>query len=335
VPNIRSILAQNVFFALSISIVPSLLPLLCFKVLKLGSLNLGLVFACMGIGSVTAAAAVLPRIRRGFSSNAIIRLATVLLVPALFLMAFGRVPEILFVAAGLAAAAWTIAGSELWVVGQRAMPRWARAPLGAVFVVTAQGAIVIGGVVWAFLGRELGITLAVALGMLGTALLLLSQFLLFRLPDDSGEEIDFEAAFAPEDPDSLVHIPYPRDGPITIALEFEIEDVSRKKFLRLLRSVRSIHLRNGAHDWCLLHDPKDRSNAYRVEVTVPSWSDFLLRQERLTIAEKQAIDEAWSFHIGNNRAETHELFCVSYKPHTIRHFVTRLSSMPEAPFSVD
>jgi hypothetical protein len=160
VPNIRSILAQNVFFALSISIVPSLLPLLCFKVLKLSSLNLGLVFACMGIGSVTAAAAVLPRIRRGFSSNAIIRLATVLLVPALFLMAFGRVPEILFVAAGLAAAAWTIAGSELWVVGQRAMPRWARAPLGAVFVVTAQGAIVIGGVVLAFLGRELGITLA-------------------------------------------------------------------------------------------------------------------------------------------------------------------------------
>jgi Transmembrane secretion effector len=43
---------------------------------------------------------------------------------------------------------WTIAASELWVAGQRAMPGWDRGRMNATIIMIGQGAIALGGVVW-------------------------------------------------------------------------------------------------------------------------------------------------------------------------------------------
>jgi hypothetical protein len=68
---------------------------------------------------------------------------------------------------------------------------------------------------------------------------------------------------------------------------------------------------------------------------VPSWTEYLLEQERLTKDEKQALDKAWSFHVGENPPEVRHFLCVNRELHTRHHLVTRPSSMPEAPLSVD
>src|SRR5271166_1231674 len=120
-PGIQVVLARNLLFAFFISIIPALIPVVGLKELHLDPSNLGLVFTCMGIGSVLGAVFILPWARARFHSNTVTLLANILVAVVFFMMATIREPMPFMVAAGLAGTAWTMAASELWVAGQRAM----------------------------------------------------------------------------------------------------------------------------------------------------------------------------------------------------------------------
>src|SRR3984893_5078239 len=145
---IQIVLARNLLFAFFISIIPALVPVVCLQELHLDPSNLGLVFTCMGVGSVLGAVIILPWARGRFHSNTVTLLANVLVAIVFFLMGTVREPILFFVTAGLAGTAWTMAASELWVAGQRAMPSWARGRMNATVIMAAQGAMALGGIVW-------------------------------------------------------------------------------------------------------------------------------------------------------------------------------------------
>jgi hypothetical protein len=77
-----------------------------------------------------------------------------------------------------------------------------------------------------------------------------------------------------------------------------------------LREVRLIRLRNGAFSW-RLHEDLGRPNTYRVEIMYPSWTEFLLMEERMTKSEREIINKARGYHVGDRPAED-------------RHFLSRL-----------
>jgi Transmembrane secretion effector len=83
---------------------------------------------------------------------------------------------VFFAVAALAGAGWTMAASELWVASQRAIPDWARGRLNAAVIVTSQGAMTFGGVIW---GLGAAIT-GTGYTLLGAALLFLTSLLLAR-----------------------------------------------------------------------------------------------------------------------------------------------------------
>ena len=62
-PGFQVVLARNFFFALFISVLPALMPVVGLKVLHLNSSNLGLLFTSMGAGSVVGAVFILPWLR--------------------------------------------------------------------------------------------------------------------------------------------------------------------------------------------------------------------------------------------------------------------------------
>jgi hypothetical protein len=64
-----------------------------------------------------------------------------------------------------------------------------------------------------------------------------------------------------------------------------------------MREVRVIHLRNGAYSW-RLHEDLTRPSTFRLEMNVPSWNEDLLQKERMTKAEKELLERAWSPHLG-------------------------------------
>jgi MFS family permease len=328
---IQVVLARNLLFAFFISIIPALIPVVGLKELHFNPSDLGLVFTSMGIGSVLGAVFILPWARGRFHSNTVTLLANILVAVVFLLMGTIRDPGLFFLAAGFAGTAWTMAASELWVAGQRAMPSWARGRMNATIIMAAQGAMALGGIVWGSSVSMWGVksTLLVACVLqLGTLLLQ------FWLSIDFTSKLDFEPAPVAGASHKLIHIPAPHDGPVAVMIDVEIDRAFGKDMLEVLRELRLIHLRNGAFSW-RLHEDLGRPNTYRVEMMYPSWTEYLLMQERLTKNERAVIDKARAFHIGDNPPDFRHFLCVNRELHAQRHTVTRPTAMPEAPLSVD
>jgi MFS family permease len=329
-PGIQVVLIRNLLFAFFISIIPALIPVVGLKELHLDPSNLGFVFTSMGVGSVLGAVFILPWARARFHSNTVTVLANILVAVVFFLMGTIREPKLFLVAAGLAGTAWTMAASELWVAGQRAMPSWARGRMNATIIMAAQGAMALGGIVWGSSVSLWGVksTLIVAC-VLQLATLLIQLWLSI----DFTSSLDFEPAPVAGASHKLIHIPAPHDGPIAVMMDVEIDHTLGRDMLAILREVRLINLRNGAFSW-RLHEDLSRPNSYRVEMLYPSWTEYLLMQERLTKSEREIINKARGFHVGTNPPEFRHFLCVNRELHTHRHTVARPSSMPEAPLSI-
>jgi predicted MFS family arabinose efflux permease len=330
-PGIQVVLVRNILFALFISVIPALLPVVGLKELHLDPSNLGLVFTSMGIGSVIGAVFILPWARAKFSSNSVTVMANLLVAVVFILMALIRNPQLFLFAAGLAGTAWTMAAAELWVAGQRATPGWARGRMNATVIMAAQGALALGGVIWGSSAWMWGVT-ATLFG--ATTLLSVSLLLLFCLSIDFTGELDFEPAAVSGASHKFIHLPQPHDGPVSVTMEFEVDQSRGKEFLERLREVRLVHLRNGAFSW-RLHEDLDRVNSYRLEMMVPSWTEYLLEQERLTKSEEEIIEKAWALHVGENPPLERHFLCVNRELHTQHHQIARPSSMVEAPLSID
>jgi MFS family permease len=173
-PRFQVVLARNFLFALFISVIPALMPVVGLKVLHLNSSNLGLLFTSLGAGSVLGAVFLIPWLRPRLLPDCLTLLANLLLVLVYVLMALVRQTEIFFVVAALAGVGWTMAASELWAAAQRGMPSWAQGRLNATIMMISQGAMVLGGVIW---GSAAAITGA-SYALLGAAALFVTSLLL-------------------------------------------------------------------------------------------------------------------------------------------------------------
>ena len=329
-PAIQVVLARNVLFAFFISVIPALMPVIGLKELRLQPCSLGLLFTSMGAGSVFSAIFVLPRAREKLSSNTLIVLGNLLVAVVYVLMALVRQRELFLVVAALAGAGWTLSASELWVAAQRAMPSWARGRMNATVIMLSQGAIALGGIVWGFSSQAAGVNVTLIVAAVAMALSLLLAIPL---------SINFTTSLSFDPPPiscvmmPLANNPEPRDGPVAITFEIEIDRLRGREFLRLMREVRLIHRRNGAFSWRLDED-LTRSNIYRIEMMVPSWTGYLLQRERLTKAEQETINKVWRLHVGEHVPEERYYLCVNRELDARNTTLAHSSSMPAAPLDL-
>ncbi|HET9374933.1 MAG TPA: MFS transporter [Chthoniobacterales bacterium] len=147
-PELQILLVRNFLFALFISAIPAIVPVVGLKELHLDSSKLGLLFTSMGGGSVIAALFIVPWLRARFSPNTITLSANLLVILAYTLMALIRQTELFLLVAALAGVGWTLSASELWIAAQRAMPDWVRGRMNALIMMVSQGAMVLGGLIW-------------------------------------------------------------------------------------------------------------------------------------------------------------------------------------------
>jgi hypothetical protein len=75
-----------------------------------------------------------------------------------------------------------------------------------------------------------------------------------------------------------------------------------------------VYLRNGAFAW-RLHEDLARVNTYRIEIMVPSWSQYLLQASRWTKAEKIILERARNFHVGRTSLTEQMFLCVNKELH--------------------
>jgi MFS family permease len=330
-PGIQVVLARNFLFAFFISVIPALMPVVGLKELHLQPCSLGLLFTSMGAGSVFGAVFVLPWARQRLSSNASTVLANLLVAVVYLLMAFVRQPSIFMIVAALAGIGWTLGASELWVAGQRAIPGWARGRMSAIVIMVSQGAISLGGVVWGFFSQAAGVNIMLVIAGIT---LTLSLWLTARLSINFTTSLSFDPPPISCVMNPLVYNPQPRDGPVAITFEFEVDRLYSREFIRLMREVRLIHLRNGAFGWRLDED-LTRLNTYRIELMVPSWKGYLLQRQRLTKAEQEIIKKVWRLHIGEQIPLEHYYLCVNRELEAQHMAAEHASSTPTIPLDLD
>src|ERR1700730_10117449 len=194
VPKLQVVLARNFLFALFISIIPALMPVVGLQLLHLSSSQLGLLFTSMAACSVFGAVFVISWLRARFSPDSVTLSANLLIVVAYVLMAFVRQIELFFVVAALAGMGWTLSASELWVAAQRSMPSWARGRMNATVIMISQGAMVFGGVIWSSAAAVTGPIHT----LLGAAVLFLTSLLLaHRLSINAGADLEDKVSSFP------------------------------------------------------------------------------------------------------------------------------------------
>jgi MFS family permease len=189
-PGFQVVLARNFLFALFISAIPALMPVVGLRVFHLGSSNLGLLFTSMGAGSVAGAMFIIPWLRARLSPDCLTLLANLLLIFVYLLMTLVRQTEVFFGVAALAGLGWTLSASELWVATQRAMPSRARARMNATVIMISQGAMALGGVIWGSTAAIAGASYAFfAAAGLFLASLLLTRRLSINIAGDIEESV--------------------------------------------------------------------------------------------------------------------------------------------------
>jgi MFS family permease len=141
-------------------------------------------------------------------------------------MAFIRQPPALMVCATLAGVAWALAGSELWLAGQRVMPEWMRGRMNAFQIVLGQGGIALGAVLLGMGATHAGLDMT----LFSAAVLALAGLALgHRFSINFATEASVDAA-----PLNPLHdfpvSPQHEDGPITVTIEYAIASEDRERF---------------------------------------------------------------------------------------------------------
>jgi MFS family permease len=166
---IKVILFRNLLFSLAVAPIPALLPVIVYTELKGSAGQLGLAFTCVAAGSLVGAVFVLPFLRERISPNGITLVAMAIMPVVLAAMAWLRTTSIVLACSAVAGVAWTLAGAELWLAGQRAVSGRIRGRMNSFLIMTGQAGIALGsillgsGAMHAGLGWTLGLAAVAAL----------------------------------------------------------------------------------------------------------------------------------------------------------------------------
>ena len=195
----------------------------------------------------------------------------------------------------LAGVAWALAGSELWVAGQRVMPGWVRGRMNSFQIMLGQGSMALGAVIWGTGAASAGLDLTFA----GAAVITLAALALgHRFSINFATEARVDAA-----PLNHLHylpvVPDDDDGPVTITIEYAIPSDDREKFRILMQEVQATFRRNGAFQ-CRLDESLDRRGLFRLEYMVSTWAEHLRQNMRMTVDETRVFKKAWNLHAGDS-----------------------------------
>ena len=287
----KVILFRNVLFSAVISAIPALLPIIALRACACSASQLGLIFACVGAGSLGGAMFVLPFLRKRFSANAIVSISVAILLVVYLAMAFTQEVPPLMVSTTLAGVAWSLAGAELWVAGQRVMPSWVRGRMNAFLIMLGQGGMALGAILWATGVANVGLDLTFV-GAAAMALVVLGLGLRFSI----NFAVEAHVEEAPLDyAHELEILPKHEEGPITITIDYLIAHEDREQFRLLTHEVQAALRRNGAFE-CRVDESLDQSGIFRLEYQVSTWAEHLRLRKRMTVEETEAYKKAWSLH---------------------------------------
>jgi MFS family permease/quinol monooxygenase YgiN len=293
-PELRAVLTRGAGFFVFASASWALLPLVVREELKRGPGTFGLFLACLGIGAI-AGALLLPRVRTRLSRDGIVTGATVLYAIAMLALAHSVSVYEAGVAMLLTGTAWISVVSSLMTAAQTALPAWVRARGLALFWVVFMGGMAAGSTLWGQIASWIGIPWALTAAALG-ALLGIAATWKYRI----GRHDETDLTPSIYWPTPMLAADHETDpGPVMVTVEYRIDPARADEFARKMhQKMRRIRRRDGAFMWELFSDadhPDRMVECFMVE----SWLEHLRQHERVTVADRNVIEQMRMFHLGS------------------------------------
>jgi MFS family permease len=280
-PDLQSSLVRAFVFTFFISAIWSLLAVVARHVLKQGPLGYGILNGSLGLGAVMAATT-LHRIRQRFTADQILAAATLYNVVVLLILAFVRDPYLIIVALVFSGAAWTSTMSTINVSVQLAVPAWVQARALGAYMMTFQGGMALGSIVWGSVAEHSSTPIALASAACG---LLVTFPFARRFRILHGPLPDHTPHKAMRPAPQLALDAEPTDGPVRISIEYRVPQENYEEFTHAIHQLRGVRLRDGAMRWGIYRDAIDPEHLEETFI-MESWLDFLRSRERITAADE-------------------------------------------------
>ena len=292
-PPVRTVLLRGAVFSVSASALWALLPVVALGRLGLSESSFGLLMGCVGSGAILGAT-MLPRLRRRFTYDRMIALASLGLAAGLVALAYLPWAELVAVTLLLTGACWLVVLSSLNTSAQRVAPGWVRARTLATFQLVMQGGLASGSLTWGLMTAAADVEIALTIAAAGLAA---GVGLARRWPLGESEHSDLTPAGVWSDPPVDIE-PRPDDGPGLITVEYEIDPGDAERFVPAMEALGRIRRRDGGYRWGLYADLEEPGR-YLETFVVDSWSEHLRQHGRLTVADLEFTKLARSFHRGD------------------------------------
>jgi MFS family permease len=320
-PDLQSALVRTFTFAFFVSAIWALLAVVASHVLHQGALGYGILNGSLGVGALVGATA-LPRVRRRFSADRIIAAATLYNVITLLILAFAHHSWLIIITLMLSGFAWTSTLSTLNTSVQLAVPAWVQARALGTYLMTFQGGMALGSVLWGALAEHIStpISLAIAAGGLVLTLPIVRRFHILQgpVPDHTPYKWKRPAPqpipFPTMDSEPADDLNYA--GPVRISVDYRIPAENYAEFTRAIHDLRGVRLRDGAIRWGIYRDATDPEHLNETFV-MESWLDYLRSRERVTAADEQIRERVRALHRGPEPPRTsHQIYAKEITSHS-------------------
>ena len=295
-PPLQASLLRVFLFTFFVSAVWSLLALVAKRDLHQGALGYGILNGALGFGALIGAST-LPRVRRRVPADTIIAAATVTYIVTLLILAFVHTPALVIGILVVAGYAWTSTMSTLNVSVQLSVPAWVQARALGAYLMTFQGGLALGSILWGFIAEHSSTPRALVSASIGLAL---SLPIALRFHILRGAMPDLTPYQWKNPPPQLAHfdgVPdgSPTDGPVRISILYTIPIPHYAEFTRAIHQLRDVRLRNGAIRWGIFRDAQNPELLNETFV-MESWLDYLRSRERGTTADNILRDRVRALH---------------------------------------
>ncbi|UYZ63790.1 MFS transporter [Hymenobacter weizhouensis] len=309
-PPVQHILVRGVCFTFGASALLALMPAVVARQLHLPTSFYSLLLSCMGAGAVLGAL-VLPRLNRRLSIDWRVSLATATFGLGLLGLAYSASRPLLMGLLVLVGLAWMLVLNSFSVGVQTVVPRWVQARTISLYLLTIQGGMALGSVVWGAVATRWSLPAALtgAAVWLGLSLLLVVRFSLStteNLPDPTPTRPRREPELA-EEPD-------PDAGPVIITTTYRVRPENRPAFTYLIHQLSRIRRREGAIRVGLYADLADPTRLVEYFM-VETWEEH--EQQHLRGASPDEEDlkaRARQFHQGPEPPAVAHLLAQPYLP---------------------
>ncbi|WP_380874208.1 MFS transporter [Sphingomonas sp. DBB INV C78] len=300
-PALRVVMLRAGLFGLAASAVPAMMPLVARDLVAGGPLIYGMLLGAFGLGAVGGAISS-GRLRARFSTETIVRVATLALAVGAVVVGVSRFTVLTVLALAVAGGGWVLALSSFNVSVQLSTPRWVVARALAIYQMAAFGGMALGA--WGFgeLAEEHGVHIAlIAAGAAQGLGLLLG----LRLPLAEVGHLNMDPLSRWTEPTTAVPV-QPSSGPIVVTIEYRIAPANVIHFLAAMNERRRIRIRDGARHWTLARDLGD-PELWIERYNVPTWLEYVRHNERRTQADAENSDRIRALHEGPDKPVVHRM----------------------------